>query len=208
MYLYSRNVLEQLCALRIGRSMQERLAFTASFWGSAAVVCRAVEGRAGPMVDQEFGQFETWTQANAFAARLNEGLDLDPIEAHRILTSSILRAIDPLHAAAAGECPGDTLPGAVAGKPVRVQFILAELDLALTFCRIVRRRPSPHTPRMIRNARNALFNALDYAWHSELTSSDLEEITARCRRLQAALQETIFRQRELLPDMEAVTAKE
>lgn len=171
--------------------MQERLAFTASFWGSAAVVCHAVEGRAGPIVDQEFGPFGTWTQANAFATRLNEGLDLDPVEVHQILTSSILRAIDPLHAAATGECPGDALPCAVAGKQVRVQFILAELNLAVTFCRIVLSRPSPHAPRMLRNARNALFNALDYALHSELTSSDLEEITAGCKKLQAALQESL-----------------
>ena len=187
--------------------MQERLAFTASFWGSAAVVCRAVEGRAGPVVDQEFGQFETWTQANAFATRLNEGLDLDPIEADQILTSSILRAIDPLHAAAAGERPGDALPGAVAGKPVRVQFILAELNLAVTFCRIVQSRPSPHTPRMIRNARNALFNALDYALHSELTSSDLEEIIAGCKKLQMALQESPSLRAELIAAADGPSAR-
>lgn len=173
--------------------MEERLAFTASFWGDTAVVCRAVEGRAGPFVDQEFGQFETWTQAKAFAAKLNEGLDLDPIEAHRILTSSTLCAIDPLHAATACEFPDDKLPGAVSGKPIRVQFILAELNLAVTFCRIVRSRPRPHAPRMIRNARNALFNALDYALHSEPTSSDLKDITAGCQRLRAALQETLLR---------------
>jgi hypothetical protein len=178
--------------------MEERLAFTASFWGKAAVVSRAVEDRAGPVVDQEFGEFETWTQANAFAARLNEGLDLDPMEAHQILTSSILRAMDPLHAAVACEGPGAVLPGAVAGRPVRVQFILAELNLAVTFCRIVRSRPSPHTPRMIRNARNALFNALDYVLHSELTSSDLEKITAGCQRLRAALQESLSRRGELI----------
>ena len=73
---------------------------------------------------------------------------------------------------------------------MRVQFILAELNLAVTFCRIVQSRPSPHTPRMIRNARNALFNALDYALHSELTSSDFEEITAGCKKLQMALQDS------------------
>ena len=169
-------------------SVEERLAFTANYWGSSAVVCRAVEGRAGPIVDQEFGEFETWTQANAFAARLNEGLDLDPVEVHQILTSSILRAIDPLHAAAGRVCTSAPSRSAVSGKTVRVQFILAELNLAVTFCRIVRSRLSPHTPRMIRNARNAFFNAMDYALHSELTSNDLEEITAGCRRLHAALQ--------------------
>jgi hypothetical protein len=187
--------------------MQERLAFTARFWGSAAVVCRTVEGRAGPIVDQEFGQFETWTQANAFAARLNEGLDLDPVETHQILTSSILRAIDPLHAAAAKNRAGDESRCAVTGKPVRVQFMLAELNLAVTFCRIVRSRPSPHTPRMIRNARNALFNALDYALHSELTSSDLEEITAGCKKLQMALQDSLSRRAGLIAAADAPSAR-
>jgi hypothetical protein len=187
-----------LRALKVERFVQERLAFTASFWGSGAVVCRAVEDFAGPIVNQEFGQFETWTQAKAFAERLNEGLDLDPVEVHQILTSSILRAIDPLHAAAARRCPSDASRGAVSGKTVRVQFILAELNLAVTFCRIVLSRPSPHMPRMIRNARNALFNALDYALHSELTSSDVEEITAGCRRLHAALQESLSRRGELV----------
>jgi hypothetical protein len=178
--------------------MQERLAFTASFWGSAAVVSRAVEGRAGPIVDQEFGQFESWTQANAFAAKLNEGLDLDPLQVHEILTGSILRAIDPLHAATARQCSGDALDGAVAGKSVRVQFILAELNLAVTFCRILRSRQSPHTIRMLRNARNALFNALDYALHSELSSTDLEKITAGCKKLHAALQESLPQRVELI----------
>jgi len=30
---------------------------------------------------QEFGEFATWTQANAFATRLNAGLEIDPSEA-------------------------------------------------------------------------------------------------------------------------------
>lgn len=174
--------------------MQERLAFTASFWGQAAVVCRAVDGRPGPLVDQEFGPFETWTQANAFATRLNEGLDLDSTEAQQIVISSILRSIDPLHAAVVQECSGDSWPRRAAGKPVRMQFILAELELAVTFCRIIRSRPSPHTARMLRNARNALFNAMDYVFHSELTGRDLEEITAGCQRLQTAMQESLPQQ--------------
>ncbi len=46
--------------------MQGRFAFTAKYWGAAAVVCRATEDSPGPSVQQEFGRFETWTQANAF----------------------------------------------------------------------------------------------------------------------------------------------
>jgi len=70
--------------------MQERLAFTANFLGDAAVVCRAIEDRPGPIADLAFGRFETWTQAQAFARRLNEDLKLDPGEARQIVTSAIL----------------------------------------------------------------------------------------------------------------------
>jgi len=70
--------------------MKERLAFTAIFLGDAAVVCRSIEDRPGPIADLAFGRFETWTQAQAFARRLNEDLKLDPAEARKIVTSSIL----------------------------------------------------------------------------------------------------------------------
>jgi len=75
---------------RTARLMKERLAFTATFLGDAAVVCRAIEDRPGPIADPAFGRFETWTQAQAFARRLNEDLKLDPVEARQIVTSSIL----------------------------------------------------------------------------------------------------------------------
>src|SRR5437667_4442 len=58
--------------------MQGRFAFTAKYWGDAAVVCRATEHRPGPSVQQEFGKFATWTQANAFATQLNECLEIAP----------------------------------------------------------------------------------------------------------------------------------
>lgn len=70
--------------------MDARFAFTAQFWGDRAVVCRAVEDRPGPVVEQQFGEFKTWTQAHACASKLNEGLNLDPLEARQIVTSSLL----------------------------------------------------------------------------------------------------------------------
>jgi len=166
--------------------MHERFAFTAKYWGDAAVVCRAIEGRPGPIVDQEFGQFETWTQANEFAARLNEGLEIPPAEAEQIVISSMLSASDLLSAADSAECAG------VAGHPgkaIRVQFMLAQLDLALTFCRIVRTKNSQHSERMLRNARRAFFDALHYLCHADLAPCDVDEITARLEKLQAAFEE-------------------
>src|SRR5690348_14451648 len=125
--------------------MQRRFAFTAEYWGDAAVVCRATEDRPGPSVQQEFGKFATWTQANAFATRLNEGLEIDPAEADRILTGSILDASEILRAADSPAHTCDRLRWPIAGNRLRVEFMLAKLDLAVTFCRIARSGPSQHT---------------------------------------------------------------
>jgi hypothetical protein len=170
--------------------MQDRFAFTAKYWGDAAVVCRATEDRPGPVVDQEFGQFQTWTQANAFAARLNEGLEIDSIEVERIVTGSILQTGDLLRAIDFPEsaCGRPRVP--TAGRSVRVQLMLAELELAVTFCRIVRCRPGELTNRLLRNARNALFDAMHFVCHSKLPAGDLDAITERLYRLQAALEES------------------
>lgn len=70
--------------------MEPRFAFTAEFWGDGAVVCRATEDRPGPVVEQQFGEFKTWTQAQCFATKLNEGLDLDHLAVRQIVTSSLL----------------------------------------------------------------------------------------------------------------------
>ena len=51
--------------------MDARFAFAARFWGDGAVVCRAVEDRPGPVVEQQFGEYQTWTQAQACATKLD-----------------------------------------------------------------------------------------------------------------------------------------
>lgn len=70
--------------------MDGKFAFTAQFWGDSAVVCRAQKDHPGPVVEQQFGEFKSWTQAQSFAAKLNEGLNLDPFEVRQIVTSSLL----------------------------------------------------------------------------------------------------------------------
>jgi hypothetical protein len=169
--------------------MQDRFAFTARYWGNAAVVCRATEDRPGPIVDQEFGEFETWTQAKSFAARLNEGLEIGPTQAEEIITNSVILASELLGKAGSPEHASDSLRGPVAGRSIHTQFMLAELDLAVTFCRIVRTKPSPHTERMLRNARNALFDAMHFLCHSELAIGELDAIGERLEKLQAAFEE-------------------
>lgn len=164
-----------------------KLAFTARVWGDGAVVCRAEEGRPGPVIDQEFGYFETWTRANAFANELNEGLDLAPAEVHQILSDSSLRTDDLLTAAVTAIEACDK-PALIAGKPLRIQFLLAELDLATTFCRMLQNKPSPHAERMIRNARNAVFDAMHYVFRPECSNQDAEIIGHRLGRLLSSLE--------------------
>lgn len=170
--------------------MEERIAFTAKYWGDKAVVCRSSEDCPGPAVDQEFGEFETWTQANAFAARLNEGLEVPPTEAEQIITSSILRTSELLQEASLPEGAAGARRGQAAGRALRLQFMMAELELAVTFCQIARSKPSENTDRLLRNARNALFDAMHFVCRSELADSELEAITGKLGRLHAAFEES------------------
>jgi hypothetical protein len=41
---------------------------------------------------QEYGCFETWTQAQVFASMLNEKYSVDPVEARHIVVSASLAA--------------------------------------------------------------------------------------------------------------------
>ena len=170
--------------------IQGRFAFTAKYWGDAAVVCRATEDRRGPSVQQEFGRFETWTQANAFATRLNEGLEIDPTEADQIITSSILGANEVLRVATFPSRARDGFYWRIAGSSLRVEFMLAKLDLAVTFCRIARCGPSQHANRLLRDARNALFDGMHFVCRSKLAPCDLEAITERLEKLQTAFEES------------------
>ena len=171
--------------------MQERIAFTAKYWGAKAVVCRSSEDRPGPAVDPEFGEFETWTQAKAFAARLNEGLEIPPAEAEQIITSSILRTSELLRDAHSLGGEVEERRGTATGRSLRLQFVLAELELAVTFCQIVRSKPSENTDRLLRNARNALFDAMHFVCRSELADCELEAVTGKLARLHAALEESL-----------------
>jgi hypothetical protein len=67
-----------------------RLAFTAEYWGEQTVVCRAMENFPGLVAEPEFGFFESWTEAMAFARELNAGLEISPDDVRQILTSAYL----------------------------------------------------------------------------------------------------------------------
>ena len=169
--------------------MPERFAFTAKYWGRRAVVCRAVEDRPGPMVVQEFGQFASWTQANTFARKLNEGLDIDVVEANRIVTASELRTSDLMRAVDSMEASSQQSPERATENFLRAQFALAQLELALTFCRLVSCNPGRRAGRLVRNARNALFNAMHALVYCALAEADTQRITDKMALLVEALQE-------------------
>ncbi|SRR5258708_6238856 len=170
--------------------MRDRSAFTAERWGDSAVVCRSIEDRPGPIVEQEFGEFATWTQASTFAARLNAGLEIHPREAEQIITSSILRANELLRATDLPGRAGKLLHSHGVGTSLHLQLMLVEMELAVTFCHIVRSRPGEHTDRLLRNARNTLFDAMHFVCHSDLAGCELEAITERLEKLRAAFDES------------------
>jgi len=69
-----------------------------------------------------------------------------------------------------------------------LQFMLTELELAMTFCRIVRSKPSEHTDRLLRNA---LFDAMHFVCQADLAACELEAITERLEKLQAAFEDIV-----------------
>lgn len=67
-------------------------AFAAIPSGQRAVLGLAIEGLPGLVVDPQLGTFPTWTEANAFARRLNQALGLSACESRQIVIDAILGA--------------------------------------------------------------------------------------------------------------------
>ena len=70
----------------------QRFAFTAVMTANGAVVARVLERTYGSWPQQQYGCFETWTQAQKVATVLNESYGIDAIEAQHIVISSSLAA--------------------------------------------------------------------------------------------------------------------
>ena len=75
-----------------GQNARQRFAFTAVVTDNGAVVARVLEKTYGSSPQQEYGRFETWTQAQEFATVLNESYGIDAVEAQHIIISSSLAA--------------------------------------------------------------------------------------------------------------------
>jgi hypothetical protein len=164
---------------------ENRLAFTAAYWGQQAVVCRALENRPGPAVDQEFGEFASWTEANSFATKLNEGLDLSPEDTRQIINSALL----------ASPRWGFDLPNRVAAwsfspisaeaERLRWETMQARLDLALTFCKLLHNyRDEFGTVKTIQQVRNTMNSAIKLLLESQRDRSQLTRAWSKVHLLQ------------------------
>jgi len=69
---------------------RERFAFTAVITGTGARVVRVVADTSGFCPQEEYGCFETWTEAQDFATVLNQRCGIEPMEAQYIVVSARL----------------------------------------------------------------------------------------------------------------------
>lgn len=78
-----------------GIEAEQRLAFAAVSTEYGAVVLRVPRDGSGVWPEEEYGRFETWTQAQSFARLLNQRHGLDPVDAQHIVASAALAAAKP-----------------------------------------------------------------------------------------------------------------
>ena len=169
--------------------MDVRFAFTAQFWGDRAVVCRAVEGRPGPVVEQQFGEFPTWTQAHNCACKLNEGLDLDPLEVRQIVTSSLLATARVVQEALNSRRAWHDSAAVIQVRATQLRFVLAELALAITFCHTASTLSHSPSLHMLLHARKALRHSADLLIKNfGADNPQLAEIAYRAETLDASLE--------------------
>ena len=77
---------------RKNETSKQRFAFAAVNTENGAFVARVREDTSQVWPQKEYGRFETWTQAQGFAAILNQRFDLDVIEVQHIVVSAGLAA--------------------------------------------------------------------------------------------------------------------
>jgi len=163
-----------------------RFAFSAQFWGDRAVVCRAVEEQPGPVVEQQFGEFHSWTKALSFANKLNEGLNLDPLEVRQIVTSSLLATASLLEESL--NCRRQWNTAALETRAAQSRFVMAEVTLALSFCRSASLLSRPSAQRVHLSARNALQRASRFLGVYPDDDPQIREVASRTHELAAAFE--------------------
>lgn len=167
--------------------MEQRFAFTAQFWGDGGVVCRAFEDRPGPVADPQFGEFQSWTQAQNFAAKLNEGLDLDPLTVRRIVTSSILATACVVQEALDSISSWRASKTEMAARSAQLQCALAQLALALTMCRSASYLPETAARRVLLHTQRVLDDSTHFLKLHDADYDQLKGIATGTVSLQSAI---------------------
>ena len=168
--------------------MDARFAFTAQYWGSGAVVCRAIEDRPGPVVEQQFGEFPTWTQAQNFATKLNDGLDLDSLQVRQIVTSSLLATASVIHEAlhSSHSWTGSNVERDT--RAVQLRFILSRLAFSITLCRTVSLLSEGASLTVLKNVRNAIHATNRFLTFFDGDYEQLEKVASIAQALENTLQ--------------------
>lgn len=158
---------------------ETRFAFAAEYWGEGAVVCLAREDSPGPIVDQQFGMFETWTHANAFANSLNEGLQISLEDAQQIVISAQLARAELL-----GEWEADPVvePKLVEAEALRrgTTVLISQLAAAMMCCQAAKMfRLQQRRDRMTKMAHEVLDRVEKMVYRFKLDPADAKLIMRR-----------------------------
>lgn len=154
------------------------------------MVCRALEDRPGPVVEQQFGKFPSWTQAHAFATKLNEGLDLDPLTVRQIVTSSLLAAARVVQEGLDSTSSWAGSPVRAAAHAAQFRFILSELALALTVCRSATYMPEASVRRIALNVQKVINQSAHFISFFDGDPAQLKCIAACAQELKSTFQHT------------------
>lgn len=168
--------------------MEDRFAFTAQCWGDGAVVCRAIEDRPGPVVEQQFGEFRSWTQAHNFASKLNEGLDLDYLQVRQIVTSSFLATACVIQEALNSKQSWVGSRAERQARETQFRFVLSELAFAITLCRTGALLSASASACTFTYAQQALRHTKQFLLFSHADYGDLQGLVQHAEALQKALQ--------------------
>jgi hypothetical protein len=166
-----------------------RMAFAAEYWGNEAVICRAMEDSVGCAVVQEFGTFLSWTEANSFASRLNEGLGVTREEAREIVTGALLASNDLTQPKNRENLFRSHSPAIARAQVLHLHCIAASLQLARTYCQLSRcMYSSVDRDPLLKKAGRFLNAALRRLPQIAVSSAEAEEVAARIARLLAELE--------------------
>ncbi len=153
------------------------------------MVCRAVEDCPGPVVEQQFGEFPSWTQAHSCATKLNEGLDLDLRAVRQIVTSSILASACVVQEALKSRDSWEGTRVEIETRAAQLRFVLSELALALTFCRTAAGLSGAPVLRVLLQAREALRHSAQFLKSFNGSYQDMEQVAASAETVKVAYEE-------------------